>query len=280
MTLLTFLVALTLQTPTLPPPPPPPIPTAAAASSRTTPEYVVGNQDRLAITVVDEPALTRVITVGSDGAFDYPFIGMVKAAGATLRSIQQDITARLKEKYLRNPQVSIEVESYRSQVVYVWGQVRNPGAVTLMGNISLTEALAKAGSPTPDAGTYIEISRRPATGAAPAEEGAKPERVSMSELQTGRAQSVSLSDGDTVFVPKAEMVFVTGYVRNAGPFLHDAAMTVSRALSMAGGVTEKGSRTRIRITRQVDGKQVVIKDVRLDDVVLPGDSIEVLSRIW
>jgi polysaccharide export outer membrane protein len=277
MTLLTFLLALTLQTPTVPPPAP--VPTVAA-SSRTTPEYVVGNQDRLAITVVDEPALTRIITVGSDGAFDYPFIGMVKAAGATLRSIQQDITSRLKEKYLRNPQVSIEVETYRSQVVYVWGQVRNPGAVTLMGNISLTEALAKAGSPTPDAGTYIEINRRPAGGEATAPEGAKPERVSMSELQTGRAQSISLSDGDTVFVPKAEMIFVTGYVRNGGPFIHDAAMTVSRALSMAGGVTEKGSRTRIRITRQVDGKQVIIKDVKLDDVVLAGDSIEVLSRIW
>jgi polysaccharide export outer membrane protein len=276
MTLLIFLLGLILQTPGPPPATAPP----AAASSRTMPEYVVGNQDRLAITVVDEPALTRVITVGSDGAFDYPFIGMVKAAGATLRSIQQDITSRLKEKYLRNPQVAIEVESYRSQVVYVWGQVRNPGAVSLMGNISLTEALAKAGSPTPDAGTYIEISRRPAgdTAAAPAD--AKPERISMTELQTGRAQSISLSDGDTVFVPKAEMIFVTGYVRNGGPFIHDAAMTVSRALSMAGGVSEKGSRTRIRITRQVGGRQVVIKDVKLDDVVLPGDSIEVLSRIW
>ena len=280
MTLLTVVLALTLQSPQ--PAAPAPAPAPAQTSSRTTPEYVVGVQDRLAITVVDEPALTRVITVGSDGGFDYPFIGMVKAAGATLRSIQQDITSRLMEKYLRNPQVSIEVESYRSQVVYVWGQVKNPGAVTLMGNISLTEALAKAGSPTPDAGSYIEINRRPAAaGGSP--DGAKPpapERVNMSELQTGRAQTITLADGDTVFVPKAEMVFVTGYVKNGGPFLHDTAMTVSRAISMAGGITEKGSRTRIRITRQVDGRQVVIKDVKLDDVLQPGDSIEVLSRIW
>ena len=58
--------------------------------------------------------------------------------------------------------MSIEVETYRSQVVYVWGQVRSPGAVTLTGNTNLTEALAKAGSPTPDAGSYIEINRRPA----------------------------------------------------------------------------------------------------------------------
>jgi polysaccharide export outer membrane protein len=244
-------------------------------------EYLVGSQDRLAITVVDEPTLTKVVTVGSDGTFDYPFIGQVKAAGVTIRAIQQDITSRLKEKYLRNPQVSIEVEAYRSQVVYVWGQVRTPGAVSLMGNISLTEALAKAGSPTPDAGSYIEINRRPRPGAE-APNGEKPaaERITMADLQSGRAQNVILADGDTVFVPKAEMFFVTGYVKNGGPFLHDAGMTVSKAISMAGGITEKGSRSRIRITRLVDGKQIILKDVRMDDPVLPGDSVEVLSRLW
>ena len=245
------------------------------------PGYTVGPHDRLSINVVDEPTLTKVVTVASDGTFDYPFIGLVSAAGRTLRAIQEDITTRLKEKYLRNPQVSIEVEAYRSQVIYVWGQVRAPGAVSVMGNISLTEALAKAGSPTPDAGGYIEINRRP-PGGSEAAAGSKPtpERVSMADLQSGRAQTVLLGDGDTVFVPKAEMVFVTGYVKNGGPFLHEAGMTVSKAISMAGGVTEKGSRNRIRITRLVDGKQTIIKDVKMDDSVLPGDSVEVLSRLW
>ncbi|HEY7498533.1 MAG TPA: polysaccharide biosynthesis/export family protein [Vicinamibacterales bacterium] len=253
----------------------------AGQTSQSSPEYLVGPQDRLSITVVDEPTLTKIVTVGSDGTFDYPFIGQVKAVGLKLRAIQQDIAARLGEKYLRNPQVSIEVESYRSQVVYVWGQVRTPGAVTLMGNISLTEALAKAGSPTPDAGAYIEINRRPRTGDAAAQ-GAKPaaERVTMVDLQSGRAQNIFLGDGDTVFVPKAEMFFVTGYVKNGGPFLHEAGMTVSKAISMAGGVTEKGSRGRIRITRLSNGKQVIIKDVKMDDLVFPGDSVEVLSRLW
>lgn len=257
---------------------------AQAPSSQSAPEYTVGPQDRLAITVVDEPNLTKVFTVGADGSFDYPFIGQVKAAGRSLRAIQQDITSRLKEKYLRSPQVSIDVESYRSQVVYVWGQVKAPGAVMLMGNISLTEALAKAGSPTADAGSYIEINRRPRPVAAGpnASEATQPppERISMAELQSGRAQNVFLSDGDTVFVPKAEMFFVTGYVKNGGPFLHQIGMTVSKAISMAGGVTEKGSRTRLRITRVVEGKQVVIRDVKMEDIVQPGDSIEVLSRLW
>jgi polysaccharide biosynthesis/export protein len=256
---------------------------AQARPAQTSPEYTVGPQDRLSITVVDEPNLTRVVTVGGDGSFDYPFIGLVKAAGVSIRTIQQEITTRLKEKYLRSPQVSIEVETYRSQVVYVWGQVRVPGAVTLMGNISLTEALAKAGSPTPDAGTFLEINRKPRSGGGDGgavQPPAAPERVSMMELQSGRAQYIYLSDGDTIFVPKAEMFFVTGYVKNGGPFLHEEGVTVSKAISMAGGVTEKGSRSRIRITRVVKGKQMMIKDVKLEDLVQPGDSIEVLSRLW
>jgi polysaccharide biosynthesis/export protein len=244
-------------------------------------EYVVGTQDRLSITVVDEPALTRVVTVGSDGGFDYPFIGLVKASGQTVRAIQQDITARLKEKYLRNPQVAIEVETYRSQVVYIWGQVKTPGSVTLSGTITLTEALARAGSPTPDAGAFIEINRRARAGSGADPQAApQTERISMVELQSGRAQDILLSDGDTVFVPKAETFFVTGFVRNGGPFLHDVSMTVSKAISMAGGITEKGSRSRIRITRTLNGKQVVLKDVKMEDLVQPGDSIEVLPRLW
>ena len=251
-----------------------------APAAGPSPEYAVGSQDRLSITVVDEPSLTRLVTVGSDGSFEYPFIGQVRAAGLTIRAIQQDITTRLKEKYLRNPQVAIEVESYRSQVVYVWGQVKIPGAVTLMGNISLTEALAKAGSPTPDAGSYIEISRKPRAPSSDPAAAPAPERVSMAELQNGRAQNVLLSDGDTIFVPKAEMFFVTGYVKNGGPFLYQDGMTVSKALSMAGGVTEKGSRNRVRVTRTIDGRETLIKDIKPDFVVRPGDSIEVLARLW
>ena len=102
----------------------------------------------------------------------------------------------------------------------------------------------------------------------------------MADLQNGRAQNILLGDGDTVFVPKAETFFVTGFVRNGGPFIHEAGMTVSKALSMAGGVTEKGSRSRIRITRVVNGRQIVLKDVKMEDPVQPGDSVEVLPRLW
>jgi polysaccharide export outer membrane protein len=83
------------------------------------PGYIVGPQDRLSVTVYGESDLTRTVTVDGDGTFDFPLIGRVKAAGLPLRAIEQQLTARLKNGLYVNPQVSIEVESYRSQVVYV-----------------------------------------------------------------------------------------------------------------------------------------------------------------
>src|SRR4030095_15364596 len=135
------------------------------APSPTAPaEYVVGPADRLAITVFDEPTLTKTVTVDSDGSFDFPLVGRIRAGGLSVRQITADLKKRLgpPDGFLVNPQVNIEVETYRSQVVYVNGQVRAPGAVPLKGAMTIMDVLAQAGSPTPEAGPYIEIYRRPA----------------------------------------------------------------------------------------------------------------------
>jgi len=253
-----------------------PMQTVAAAAGPAA-EYIVGPQDRLSVTVFEEAALTKTVTVDADGTFDFPLIGRVRAAGLTVRTIQQDVTARLKKDFLVNPQVTVEVETYRSQLVYVTGQVRTPGPVPLMGNMTVMEALARAGSPREDAGPFLLINHRPLPGADPV---AAQDRLSMADLLTGKAQGIVLRDGDTIFVPKAEAFFVTGQVRNPGPYLLDSDITIARAVSMAGGITERGSRSRIRVTRTIDGRPVVLKSVKLEDLVLPGDSIEVLTRVF
>src|SRR5690242_11860460 len=88
-------------------------------------EYIVGPQDRLAITVFEEPTLTKTVTVDSDGSFDFPLVGRIAAAGSSVRQITAELKKRLgpPNGFLVNPQVNIEVETYRSQVVYVNGQV-------------------------------------------------------------------------------------------------------------------------------------------------------------
>ena len=107
-------------------------------------EYIVGPQDRLSITVFDEPTLTKTVTVDTDGSFEYPLVGRITAGGLSVRQITDSLKKRLgpPDGFLVNPQVNIEVETYRSQVVYVNGQVRIPGAVPLKGAMTIMDVLA------------------------------------------------------------------------------------------------------------------------------------------
>jgi polysaccharide biosynthesis/export protein len=250
------------------------------------PEYVVGAQDKLSITVFDEPTLTRTVTVDGDGTFEFPHIGRIKAAGLAVRAIEADLRKRLgpPNGILVNPQVSIDVETYRSQTVYVTGFVRAPQAVSLRGSMSIMDALAAAGSPTADAAQYVELYRR-TDGQAPAvTSDGKPvgrhgERISMSDLRSGRAPRLVLRDGDTIHVPKAETFSVTGYVHTPGSYVLDAEVTVQKALAMAGGVTERGAANRPTITRLVNGKLTKFRP-RMTDLVQAGDTLDVPQRFF
>lgn len=248
-------------------------------------EYIVGPQDRLAITVFDEPTLTKTVTVDSDGSFDFPLIGRMAAGGRSVRQIATELKKRLgpPDGFLVNPQVNIEIETYRSQVVYVNGQVRVPGAVTLKGAMTIMDVLAQAGSPTPDAGPYIEIYRKPpgqpSQGPLDPAKALAPERITMEDLRNGRAQQILLRDGDTVNVPKAQTFIVNGFVRTPNTYVLEGEITVQKAIAMAGGVSERGALSRTKIQRMVDGKLVEIK-AKLTDLVLPNDTIVVPQRFF
>jgi polysaccharide export outer membrane protein len=89
-----------------------------------------------------------------------------------------------------------------------------------------------------------------------------------------------LRDGDTIFVPRAETIYVFGQVKNPGAYvLQSKDTTVLQALSLAGGVTDRGATNRIKIMRVVDGKMKEIK-VKLTDIVRPGDTVVVRERFF
>src|SRR5579872_3383132 len=86
----------------------------AACGPLAAQDYVVGSQDVLTITVFGETELSGKYTVEQDGTFTFPQIGRVKAGGNTLRGIEIDLKARLADGYLKNPQVAVAIENYRS----------------------------------------------------------------------------------------------------------------------------------------------------------------------
>src|SRR5207249_1343090 len=257
-----------------------------APSASPVTDYIVGAQDVLTITSYDQADLSGKFAVEADGTFTYPLIGRFKAGGLTLRATETQLKARLKDEgYFNNPQITVSVEQYRSQKVFVVGEVRAPGTYAITGDMRLIEALARAGSTLPTASGEVVIVHPSGGNAASgpllpsAADGDNVVRVDLQELQNGTfASNAALRDGDTIFVPRAESIYVFGQVKNPGAYaLQQRTTTVLQALSLAGGVTDRGSTSRIRIVRMVDGQKKDIK-VTLGDTIRAGDTIIVSER--
>jgi polysaccharide export outer membrane protein len=258
---------------------------AGPARGQSTSDYVIGPQDVLAIQVFDQQDLGGKYAVEADGTFSFPLIGRIKAGGLTLRAFETELKTRLADGYFRNPQVTVAVEQYRSQRVFVMGEVRQPGPVALTGGMTLIEALARAGSTLSSASGEVAIVRV-AQGKAdgpvlPTQEAATEVfRASVRELESGTlTQNLELRDGDTVFVPRAEAVYVFGQVKNPGAYSVQKNTTVLQALSLAGGVSEHGAMNRIQIVRIEKGVKKELK-VKLTDIVRPEDTIIVPQRFF
>jgi polysaccharide biosynthesis/export protein len=258
--------------------PPPPPPTA-------TPRYSVGPDDLLTITVFDEPDLTGKYRVDADGSITFPLIGRVQAAGNTIPVLQERIRSMLATGYIRYPQVRVEIEQYKSQSVYVIGEVRAPGKYTLTGSMSLIEALALAGSPTTAASNELIVvhPKKPGQGsqnALDADGDVERTPVNLKDVQLGKVGlDIVLQDGDTIYVPKAQIFYINGYVIHPGSYVLDPGMTVLQAISLEGGLSERGSDRGIKIVRMVTGKREEV-DAKVTDLVQPNDTILVRQRFF
>ena len=237
--------------------------------------YQIGPQDQLKITVLDEPSLSQSYKVDSDGSITMDYIGRVRASGSTPADLQARVRTLLANGFLRNPQVRVEVESYKSQSVMVSGEVRAPGKIPMTGAMTLLEALAVAGSPLSSASSELTIAhlKRPDT------RDADVVRVNWKDLQLGKGTDVALQDGDFINVPKARTFFITGQVQHPGEFVLEPGTTVQQAIALAGGLTDRGSDRRVKATRVVNSKSLEVS-LKLEDVVQPGDTITVVQRFF
>jgi polysaccharide export outer membrane protein len=225
-----------------------PIPqTAKPLASRPdhpTARYTLGPKDQLKITVFGEEGMDTTYTIDSDGSITFPLIGRIVASGLTVSEFQDRLKAKLADGYIRNPQVGVDIIGYKSQFVFVGGEVRSPMQVPMAGVMTLPEALAMAGSPKETASNEVIIThaRKPNPDGTMPDKSADSVHVNLRDLQLGRAgQDIFLQDGDTVFVPKAQRFYIQGQVKTGGSYILDPGMTVQQALALAGGLTERGS---------------------------------------
>ncbi len=244
----------------------------------------------LEVTVFGNEDLSRIPTVQTDGSIALPLLGTVQVAGLTVGEVQRKVTNLLAKDYLVNPQVEVKVREYQSQFVSVVGEVNQPGRKPLRGRTRLVDILIDAGGFTTRASGEVLIART--DGAF--EGGRKTLAVRISNSATPSAQDMinlelPLRNGDIVTASPKYFVTVDGEVNRPGRYAIEADLTVTGAVSLAGGLTRFGNNTvKVRRTDAQSGKvsliEVDLKDVRNgkkpDLPLLPNDVISVARRIF
>ena len=256
-------------------------------------QYRVGPRDILNITVWGHPELTIPAgefrspeaagnVVGEDGTFFYPFAGVIRAAGKTVEEIREELTQKLS-KYIEKVQLDVRVAGYRSQRVYVVGEVAQPG-IHLVKDIPLTvlEAINSAGGVKPEADLRnITLTR-----------GDKTYSINLLSLYEGGdiKQNVLLKQGDVLNVPDNQFnkVFVLGEtltgrgfgVRPRSVIMNKARMTLTEALSEGAGLDqETADAARVFVFRSALGKSAIYHlDAKSPDALILAERFPLQPR--
>jgi polysaccharide biosynthesis/export protein len=178
----------------------PPVPAIAddqvKKPATTDPNYVIGDQDVLDVSVWKEPEVSRVVPVRPDGKISLPLLNDVQAAGMTPAQLAAEITESLK-KYVTTPQVTVIVTTINSQRFYILGEVTRPGAFPMLPGTTVMQALSSAGGFTAFAKTKnIYVLRT--------ENGKKvkyPFNYKQAISGKNSDQDIPLKPGDTIVVP-------------------------------------------------------------------------------
>lgn len=121
-------------------------------------EYRLASGDRLRVIVFGQDDLSNLYAVDAAGTIAMPLIGAVPVEGATTRTVEARIAERLRAGFLRDPQVTVEVDAYRP--FFILGEVASPGQFPYVDGLTVQTAVAIAGGFTPRANRVsVEISR-------------------------------------------------------------------------------------------------------------------------
>src|SRR6516164_7691875 len=258
--------------------------TKAPELSSSPGDYQIGPEDLLEISVLEAPDLNRTVRVSDDGAISLALLGSIQAAGLSTRQLQAVLEDRLRETYMKDPQVGVFVQEMRSHPVSVFGAVEKPGvyqiryAKTLVEVLSMAQGLANdagdtaivvrhAGDPGDLAVAALLDSRSTAATDSPSEPvvpitstasrapedtaGIEGITINLKDLldSSDPRSNVLVYPGDTVKVARAAIVYVVGQVHKRGAFLlkTNENISVLQAIALAEGMTSnaKGKEARI-----------------------------------
>ena len=259
------------------------IPLGAAAA-----DYRIGPDDQLDITVLEAAELDRAPRVSVSGEISLPLLGTIRAAGLTARELELVIEELLRQTYIKEPHVSVQVREMQSHAVAVFGAVKKPGVFQIREPKTVVEMLSQAEGLAEDAGDTVIVEHRGASAPSdqttiddpsdsPSNAEARGSALSAPPLNVTFGASVAAAKppesvaidlkkllstgdpklnalvypGDVVKVPIADLVYVVGEVAKPGGFQlkSNESVSVLQAVALAQGLTHTSASSRSRIIR-------------------------------
>ena len=237
----------------------------AQESSRV--EYKIGPQDLLEVSVFGLDELNKTVRVSEGGKITLPLLGEIAIGGLTKNELELKLQDLLRKDYLQNPNVTVFIREYQSRRVSILGAVGIPGIYELVGNQTLLEVIALAGSLTEEAGDEIIILRKKPDGKD------QSVRISIDDImRKGDASlNIRLQSEDIITVPpdREVTIFVYGRVNKPGAIKvrRSKIPTLQRAIAQAGGFAEGASKGGVILTRKSgEGKEIRTK-VNVKDII-------------
>ncbi len=270
--------------------------------------YILGPGDQFKLTVFDYEEFTGPQVVLPDGNISLPIVGSIQAADRTTDELAQEITQRLRT-YLKNPIVTIALNTLRPLRVNVSGEVQRPGPIQLSSATATTNntpakaatvsaALIEAGGVTRDADIRKVILKRYKPN--PQDQKAEETNINLWETiwSDKITRDITLQDGDSLFIPKLTegdtldrriiarsslspktiKVRVVGEVKKPGEVEISPTGSLSGAVAIAGGPTDKADLGQVAFTRLSNDGRIESKSIdlnKLDDIgqVQEGDVV-------
>jgi polysaccharide export outer membrane protein len=240
-------------------------------------DYLLGAGDAIRIQVFQNPDLTVEARVSEAGVISFPLLGALRIGGMSPTNVEKLIAQRLRDgKYLQNPQVTVNVTTFRSQQVSVLGNVTRPGRYPLeTTGMRLSEVLSLAGGIAPTgADDVVLVTTR----------NGKPLRLEIDLVDMFASGDLTkdpqMQAGDVVYVNRAPQYYIYGQVTRPGMYGVDRGLTLAQAIAKGGGLTLRGTDRGVRVHRRYGSKQIQILEPKLDDPIRPDDLIFVRESVF
>ncbi|MGB9599414.1 MAG: polysaccharide biosynthesis/export family protein [Myxococcota bacterium] len=157
----------------------------------------LGPGDIFEVKVYGEPDLSGIFRVSSDGFVNFPLIGKIKVEGLPAIKVEEIIISKLKDGYLKDPQVSVFIKEYNSKKIFVFGEVQKPGTFIYEDNMTIIQAITIAGGFTKLADkNKVSVTRI---------ENNEEKRIYLpvEDIGKGKEKNFFLKPGDIIFVPES-----------------------------------------------------------------------------